>query len=151
MEQPIKAETFRHQQSSFSPFYKRGIESGSIRGDPDRDLNEKVAQVKQIYETRVTSLQDSLKQLFELVQNDPLVNTMKQDPSSFEFANQRIKEILEDFLNSEREYVIEKLSTQYSLLKAEYQKVQAELAKVQLPLFWGFLTYLRLDGDRVER
>lgn len=135
MEVTNKVESFRTRSNSTSPYVTRRTESGDTRSDTDREFNDKLAQIKQIYDMRVKSLSENLKQIFDLVQNDQLINTMKQDSSTIGFANHRVKEILDEFLNAEREHVVEKLSTQYSLIKVEYQKLQAEFSRVILHTF----------------
>ena len=108
--------------------------SNDAKYDVEREVSERVAQIKQVYEMRTRSLSENLKQLYSLVSNDQLINTMKRDNCSMEFANQRVKEIIEDFLHSEREYTIEKIASQYSLLKNEYQKLLTELSRVNFLL-----------------
>lgn len=126
--QTSKFENSRSTTATTTPPYKH---NSNAKFDPDRETSDKIAQVKQIYEMRIRSLNENFKQLFNLVSNDQLLNMMKRDNSSMEFANQRVKEIIEDFLHSEREYTIEKIATQYSLLTSEYQKLHTELIRVR--------------------
>ena len=51
---------------------------------------------------------------------------MKQDPTSVEFVNQRVKEILEECINNDKEALLDKISHQYSYLKSEYSKLENE-------------------------
>ena len=123
----IRFDTTRSNSLVSATQLKRRSDS---RLDTEREVNDKHSEMKQIYEMRIRSFSENFKQLFNLVGNDQMLSTMKRDNSSMEFANQRVKEIIEDFLHSEREYTIEKLASQYSLLKNEYQKLIAEISKV---------------------
>lgn len=55
---------------------------------------------------------------------------MKQDCTSQEFVFQRVKEMFEETVISEREVLIEKLSSQYAYLKMEYNKMESDKRKV---------------------
>lgn len=101
-----------------------------LRFDASAELNEKVANLRQTYEMRIRSFQDSLKQIYGLVQRDELIDTMKQDPASEEFVALRVKEIIDEVLTSQNEALLDQLSNQYSSLKVEYAKLQQEFIRV---------------------
>lgn len=42
----------------------------------------------------------SLKEIVEKILNDELIEALKDDPASSEFISLRVKEIIEDFLNT---------------------------------------------------
>ena len=101
------------------------------RVDSLREVNEKATNLRQIYETRILAFEDTLRELFKVVQQDELIDTMKQDSASEEFVALRVKEIVAEYLESQRETHIEKISNQYSALKVEYIKLQQDLSKVR--------------------
>lgn len=100
------------------------------RVDSLREVNEKAANLRQFYEMRILSFEDTLRELFNIVRQDELIDTMKQDSASEEFVTMRVKEIITSYLESQRETLIEKVSNQYSSLKVEYIKLQQDISKV---------------------
>jgi hypothetical protein len=59
----------------------------------EKDFNERLKQIKNLYELRLEGLQETLKLIFKEVQNDELIDTMSKDQASSEFVQQRIQEI----------------------------------------------------------
>lgn len=102
----------------------------TIRLEVEREFNQRLIQLRNMYEMRIQSFQESLKQAFKLVQQDELIETMKQDETSEEFISLRVKEIIEEVLYGDREAILDKLTGQHSLLRAEFGKLEQENAKV---------------------
>lgn len=61
---------------------------------------------------------------------DDLIETMRQDSTSQEYVFQRVREMFEDIVISEREVLVDKLSSQYSYLKMEFNKLETDKRKV---------------------
>ena len=59
----------------------------------EKDFNERLKQIKNLYELRLEGLQETLKLIFKEAQNDELIDTMSKDQASSEFVQQRIQEI----------------------------------------------------------
>jgi Chromosome segregation ATPases len=102
------------------------LSEGLIRSELEKEYNQRYTQLRNLYEMRIQAMQDSLKNAFKLVQGDELIETMKNDATSEEFINQRVKEIIEEVLYNEREVLIEKLSQQHALLRTEFIKLEQE-------------------------
>ena len=92
--------------------------------------NERMNSLKMFYEIRMHSLDEIIKEAVFQINNDELMKTMKNDNASNEFSLQRIKEIFEEVVNSDREIIIDKLLIQYSYLKTEFSKIEDEKKKV---------------------
>jgi hypothetical protein len=120
---------------SNSPGDTRHTENTSGRNEMEKEFLSRYAQLKGIYEMRIQTLQESIKNAFKLVQSDELIDTMRQDLTSGEFINQRVREIIDECINSDREALIEKLTQQFSLLKAEYAKLEQENNRVNYKPF----------------
>lgn len=122
-----------------SPQLLASSHSDNKIGDQDNDYNSKYHHLKKWYETRVRELSEDIKQAFLIVQNDVLIDTMRQDPASREFINQRVQEIIEDCLSNDREILLEKMATHCSQLKSDYTKLEQESTKVVFFLiqWWG--------------
>ncbi len=60
-----------------------------------------------------------------------MIETMKKDPISSEFVHQRIKELFQEIVFSERQVIIEKLSSQYAYVKAQFTKLQQDRANLE--------------------
>ena len=110
--------------------YRNSDSSYYIRAEFERDYQQKLQQLRNIYEMRVQALSESIKDAFRLVQNDDLVQTMREDVTSQEFVNQRVKEIIEECLNNEKEDLIDKLSRENADFRGEFSKLEHENARV---------------------
>jgi len=75
-------------------------------------------------EQRIESLTEVLNKLKELLLKDELIKTLKGDGISKEFISLRIQEIIENFLNSDRELLLRKTMKKYSKLKENCQMVR---------------------------
>jgi len=96
----------------------------------DEDLDPKYQNLRKWFETRVKSLGDDIKNAFNLVQKDVLIDTMRHDPASGEYINQRVKEIIEDCISNDREILLEKMALQISYMKNEFSNSEQEHLKV---------------------
>lgn len=108
----------------------RASEIVTIKSDLEKEYNQKVYELRSLYEMRLHTLQESIKNGLKLLQNDELIETMKQDVASEEFIFSRAKEIIEDCIHSDREALLDKLTHQYTILKNEYSKIENENHKV---------------------
>ena len=113
-----------------SPQRPLSSQSDNKISDQDNDYNSKYHHLKKWYETRVRELSEDIKQAFLIVQSDVLIDTMRQDPASREFINQRVQEIIEDCLSNDREILLEKMATHSSQLKSDYAKLEQDSIKV---------------------
>jgi len=132
--------TDQHMNLGNSPKdFKSSDSNYFIRAELEREYQIKYQQLKQIYETRVQALSEGVKDAFRLIQNDDLIDTMRQDRTSEEFVNQRVKEIIEECINSDRESLMERLSHEVAELRGEYVKLEQENSKVKFKLKVDFL------------
>ena len=103
--------------------------------------------MKQMREMRFQALQEAIKGVYHHIIDDEILGTMKEDSSSTDFINQRVKEIFEEVIESDREIYIEKLMSQYTYMKAMYKQLEDEMRKVSsLFEFLGFLRFLVFFG-----
>lgn len=84
----------------------------------------------QLRESRFQALKESIKSVYNQIQEDELLGAMKEDSSSIEFLNQRIKEIFEEVIETDREAYIEKLISQYTYIKGLYKTMEDDFRKV---------------------
>ena len=105
------------------------------RSELEKEYNQRVTQLRNIYEMRVQAIHEGVKTAFRLVQADDLIETMKNDSTSDEFVALRVKEIIDEVLYNEREAVLEKLSHQYAFLRTEAGKLEEENIRVRLNFF----------------
>ncbi len=78
---------------------------------------------------RITNLEYTIKETYGLIDNDELINTMKLSSVSDDFRRQRIQELLEENLLSEKEQQIEKLNDIVAYLQIEVKKYEDELLR----------------------
>lgn len=78
---------------------------------------------------RIISLEYTIKETYNLIETDEMINTMKLSSVSDDFRRQRIQEILEENLFSEKEQQIEKLNDTVAYLQVEVKKYDEELLR----------------------
>ena len=78
---------------------------------------------------RIGSLELQIRQTLSLVENDEILNTMKLNETSNVFMQQRVLEIFEESLQSEKEMIIENLNQANSVLRAELAQTHQEISK----------------------
>ena len=72
--------------------------------------NERIITMRSFYEMKYETLYQTVKESLEKILTDELLDTMKQDQTSQEFIWQRVREMFEDVVISEREVLIEKIA-----------------------------------------
>lgn len=87
-------------------------------------------ELKTQREFRFQALQEAIKGVYNQILEDELLNAMKEDSSSTEFLNQRVKEIFEEVIESDREIYIDKLMSQYSYMKTMYKQMEEEMRRL---------------------
>ena len=55
--------------------------------DYEREFNERLRQIKNLYELRIEGLQETVKLIFKRVEDDELIDTMSKDLASQEFVH----------------------------------------------------------------
>ena len=95
-------------------------------------------ELRNLRELRFQALQETIKGVYQQVLEDELLGAMKEDASSTDFVTQRVKEVFEEVIESEREIYIDKLLSQYSYMKGMYKQLEEELRKVLI-----FYLYMR--------
>jgi hypothetical protein len=94
------------------------------------DPDDRIQIIKNFYEKRLEVLKEDVKLVYQRISSDDLLHTMKEDPTSVEFVNQRVREIFDDVISNDREIILEKVYKQYANLKGEYRKMEEEKKKV---------------------
>ena len=84
-----------------------------------------------------------------LLDQDEILSTMMRNQTSSEFTKQRVLEILEESLQSEKEVMIEKLTQANAQLKAELSKTEEEIVR-QRKYFQNENELLRAALDQLE-
>lgn len=121
--------------------------SAGIRMDLEREYQQKYLQLQHLYEMRVEALGEGIKEAFRLVRTDDLIDTMRQDETSEEFVNQRVREIIEECINGNKEALIDKLSHEVAELHGEFAKLENENTKVK-DFTHSMLTFIKLLTQR---
>lgn len=117
-----------HFQTVTSP---SGLGHG-VHASSEKESNLMYSQLKHLYEARLETLAQGISDAFRLVQSDELIDTMRQDMTSEEYVNQRVREIIEECINSNREALMEQLSQQIVDLHLEYGRLENENVKVNI-------------------
>ena len=81
--------------------------------------DEKIFQLKKLYDERISSLYNNIKLIASKFDNDEILNTMKNDAISNDFIHQRLKEIVDQTLCKEKEDLLKKLSEEIAELRAK--------------------------------
>ena len=85
-----------------------GINS-QIIADCDSE-SEKFLNLKTLYDERIKGLYQEVKLIAQKLENDELLQTMKNDPISKEFRSQRLCEVIDENLHMEKEQTITRLN-----------------------------------------
>jgi len=120
MQQPVGYRS----ESAFSSSPTKSV--AAERFSAEQHFHERLKTLNQVYENRIRSLGEEVRRAYVNLQGDDILNTMKDDPSSSEFAEQRIREIIEDSLSSEQERFIQNLANENAQLRSELTQVQSE-------------------------
>lgn len=119
-----------NSESQFNQ-YKRGINKneGQIGNNNEYILtssqniqefsDEKYYQLKKLYDERISSLYNNIKLIASKFDNDEILNTMKNDAISNEFIHQRLKEIVDESVISEKEELLKKYNEEIAELRAK--------------------------------
>ena len=116
-----------HYQALGTP---SGLRLGGVHASSEKESNLMYSQLKHLYDARVEALTQGIRDAFCLVQNDELIETMRQDLTSEEYVNQRVREIIEECINSNREALMEQLSQQIVDLHLQFGKLENENIRV---------------------
>lgn len=98
------------------------------------DPDDRIQIIKGFYEKRLENLKEDIKLVYQRLTSDELLLTMKEDPTSVEFLNQRVREIFDEVISNDREIILEKIYKQYANIKSEYRKLEEEKKRVE-PFF----------------
>ena len=72
--------------------------------------DERILQLKKLYDERVNSLYNNIKNIASKFEGDEILNTMRHDAISNDYISQRVKEIIDVNLTKEKEELFKKLS-----------------------------------------
>jgi len=120
-------------QNFDNPGYKArkgNRESRISYGSLELESSSRYQQLREFYEMRLREFGDTIANTVSSITNDPLLITMKGEATSQQFIQQRIQEIIEECLYSDREALIKQLSHQNSALEADFHKLEIEYEKV---------------------
>lgn len=84
-----------------------------------------------LHSQRFEALKDDISAVYQRICADELLKTMNQDPISLEFVTQRVKEIFEEVICSEREVFLENSLRQVAKLTEKNQQLQEISADVR--------------------
>ena len=93
-------------------------------------LNETNKKEKDIYESRVQELSNTLLNSMAVIKDDQLLSTMMEESTSQEFAQHRIREIIEECIENDREAIIQDIAERNTALEVEYADLEQEYSRV---------------------
>jgi hypothetical protein len=98
---------------------------------PEKDNNDtRTWPFNEACQMRLQELSDSLTEALAALKNDELLAAMFDDKTSKGFAKQRIREIIEECIDNDRETLIKHLYKQNALLQEDYNRLDEEYLKV---------------------
>ena len=114
------------KETDFEDFVRPKSKYPYSSPDPD----DRIQIIKGFYEKRLENLKEDIKLVYQRLSSDELMLTMKEDPTSVEFLNQRVREIFDEVISNDREIILEKVYKQYANIKSEYRKLEEEKKRV---------------------
>lgn len=128
-ESPVLHSISPSRYLSYQKLYKTQ-ENHTTKTDFEEDYNEKIATMRHFYQMRLMGFEDSLNKLYQRLFDDELMKTLKKDAISAEFIYERVKELFQEILNSDKEILLTNITSQYANLKAELRRVESEKNEV---------------------
>jgi len=123
---PLKTD----EPQNIDPYFSNELFS-NLKKNYDERYDFFIMKIKLIFIYRIQNLESHLKTTYEIIENDEIIRTMKLSKVSEEFRKQRINEIIEDSLSSEKEGEIERLSKVNAYLKTELLVLEQENQKIR--------------------
>lgn len=96
-----------------------------------REYEDKLRFARTKYEQRIEDLTEQVRRMYRDLQSDDVLNTMRENPVSKQFAGQRARELLEGSLMREKEATIAKLQAELIDLKGDFLRVEQENTRLQ--------------------
>jgi len=124
---------FEIQSNRFRKGNLEKLETVVSKEDSDyfgRDSLEKHENLKEFYEMRLSELSKTVASTVAALTDDQLLSTMLEEPTSRPFARHRVKEIIEECMENDREGLIKQLSEQLSVIEADYGNLEQEYSRV---------------------
>src|SRR4051812_24869010 len=106
------------------------VESRMYFDDLAKVPDYKNSSAKDVYEMRLQELGQTLGNVLLAIRNDQLLSTMMEEQTSQGFAQQRIREIIEECIDTDREALLKHLSQEYATLESEHHTLEEEYNKV---------------------
>lgn len=119
----------KYLSNAYQKSYKTQ-ETYNTKTDIDDDYNEKISTMRHFYQMRLMGFEDSLNKLYQRLFDDELMKTLKKDAISADFIYERVKELFQEILNSDKEILLTNITTQYANLKSELRRVEGEKNEV---------------------
>ena len=105
-------------------------ENLTIKTELEDEYNEKMSTMKQFYQMRLRSFEESINKLYQRLFDDELMKTLKKDSISSDFIYERVKELFQEILSNDKEILLTNITSQYAMLKNELRRVEAEKSEV---------------------
>lgn len=96
----------------------------------EEDYNSKILNLKQFYNLRLQNFEQGLETLYTKILDDELFKTLKKDALTIDFVHDRVKELMEEVMNSQNEIMINNMNIQNSRLKDEIRSLELEKQEV---------------------
>jgi chromosome segregation ATPase len=100
----------------------------------DQHTHKRLEIPKDLYDARMESLTTPIRSLYSSINDDEIIATMRDDPTTEGFIGQRIKEICEEGLAKEREQTITRLIGDLGEANARCFNVEREVSSVKRQL-----------------
>lgn len=114
-----------------SDYSNRDSVQDSPKTMTSRDYEEKLEQMKQLYEQRIESITAFAHKFYEIAQSDDVLLTMQGNSVSEKFANHRLRELFEEVMIKECEVTINNLQSEVSSQKLLVSKLEQEKMRLQ--------------------
>lgn len=102
-----------------------------VRESFEAAYKERLLTMKNFYEMRFQTLQETMSGSYKRVLQDEILTTMVRDSTTVSYLEDRVKELFKEIIENEREVLIEKLGLQYSELKFHYQELEKKYATLK--------------------
>ena len=98
-----------------------------------KDYYDQVLNSYELYQReRFLALKQGLAKIFNDLDSDEVIRTLREDPNSAGFAYQRMREVLDNALIAENEQQIQNLRGENLIMREQLTKVNAKCSQLEL-------------------
>lgn len=116
-----------HNSKEYLDLHDSSVDTYSPRhSSKERDHNEQLISLRNQYDSRIKSLSSNIQLFLQDLCADDIFNAMRENPLSQDYALQRIEEMFENSMNTEKEETIIRLTQEFTEKEGYMARLESE-------------------------